>query len=178
MTMTKTALIIIDVQEAIVTPKLFEKELMIKNLICLTDFFHRKESEVMYVRHDDGIDSELAYQTPGWQIYHELKPLKEEKIFNKTRNSAFIDNGLADHLKQSGIQRLVIAGLMTEYCIDATVKSAFEQGFDVIVPRDANSTMANEYLSAERLHAMFNDKIWNKRFACVMSTSQIIKLLS
>lgn len=38
---------------------------------------------MIYVRHEDGIGEELEVGTDGWQIYHEIAPEKDEKIFEK-----------------------------------------------------------------------------------------------
>ena len=44
---------------------------------------------------------------------------------------------------------MIVVGLQTEYCIDAAVKCGFEHGFEIIVPKESNSTFDNAYMSAE-----------------------------
>ena len=61
--------------------------------------------------------------------YSMLQPLQEgERIFEKCYNSAFKDTGLEEYLKEKKITDIILGGLQTEYCIDATCKSAFERG--------------------------------------------------
>ena len=76
--------------------------------------------------------------------------LKEnEKIFIKTINSCFGNNDLANYLRESKEKDLMIVGLQTNLCIDASVKSAFERGYRVIIPKGTNSTFDNDYMDGE-----------------------------
>ena len=68
-------------------------------------------------------------------------------------------------------------GLQTNFCIDATVKSAFERGYKVIVPQGANSTFDNDYMSGEETYKYYNDMMWPKRFATCVSVDEAIKLM-
>ena len=56
----------------------------------------------------------------------------------------------------------MIIGLQTNYCIDATVKSAFERGFDVIIPAGANSTFDNDYMTGETTVRYYNEDVWEE----------------
>ena len=51
-----------------------------------------------------------------------------------------------NYLKEVNEDTLMIVGLQTNFCIDATVKSAFERGYKVIIPKDTNTTFDNEYM--------------------------------
>ncbi|WP_390892552.1 isochorismatase family protein [Listeria booriae] len=42
-------------------------------------------------------------------------------MFDKTVNSAFKDSGLLEYLISKDENKLIIAGLQTEYCIDTMV---------------------------------------------------------
>jgi hypothetical protein len=68
-------------------------------------------------------------------------------------------------------------GLQTNFCIDATVKSAFERGYKVIVPQGANSTFDNDYMTGEETYKYYNDMMWPKRFATCVSVDEAIKLM-
>ena len=70
-----------------------------------------------------------------------------------------------------------LLGLQTNFCIDATVKSAFERGYKVIVPQGANSTFDNEYMTGEETYKYYNDMMWPKRFATCVSVDEAIKLM-
>ena len=61
--------------------------------------------------------------------------------------------------------------------MDATVKSGFEKGFNIIIPEYTNSTYDNPYFDKEAAYHYFNDFMWNKRYAKVISFEQAVQLL-
>ena len=71
----------------------------------------------------------------------------------------------------------MIVGLQTNFCIDATVKSAFERGFNVIVPKGTNSTFDNDYMDGETTYRYYNEMMWPKRFASCISVAEAIKIM-
>ena len=92
--MKNTVLLVVDVQTALVEAGPYNKERVIGNIAYLLQLCRANGVEVVYVRHDDGEGSNLEQGTPGWQIYNEIKPMKEERIFEKQYNSAFLHTGL------------------------------------------------------------------------------------
>jgi nicotinamidase-related amidase len=56
----------------------------------------------------------------------------------------------------------MIIGLQTNYCIDATVKSAFERGYTVIIPEGTNTTFDNDYMTGETTVRYYNEDIWEE----------------
>ena len=98
-----------------------------------------------------------------------------EKIFIKNINSCFGNKDFTDYIKDDNT--LMIVGLQTNFCIDATVKSAFERGYKVIVPQGANSTFDNDYMTGEETYKYYNDMMWPKRFATCVSVDEAIKLM-
>jgi len=161
------ALLIVDVQQAMVTGGMYREEETLTAIERLLSAARAHHAPVFFVRHDYGAGHEWAHGTPGWQIYAPLTPLPNEPIVDKLRNSAFYRTELDALLKERGIDTLVICGVHTEFCIDATIRSAFDREYTVIVPSEANSTNGNEYMNAERLHAYYNDFLWPNRYALV-----------
>jgi nicotinamidase-related amidase len=131
---------------------------------------------VIYVRHDDGAGSDLELNTRGWQIYEQIAPAPGEKIFDKRFNSAFRKTGLKDYLDQKEYHTIILTGMQTDYCIDATCKVGFEYGFDIIIPEDTVTTFDNGLLTAKQLNDYYLHKIWNKRYAKVKSFQEVIDI--
>jgi nicotinamidase-related amidase len=175
--MSNSILLVVDVQTALIKEHPYNEEKVIENIKRLISIARDSNKEVLYVRHDDGIGEELEYGTDGWQIYNEIAPNKDEKVFEKKYNSAFFKTGLKEYLETKKIDTIILTGLQTEYCIDATLKSAFDNGYNVIIPEQTNTTFDNEYLSGEKLYEFYNYKIWNNRFAKVPSVDEVSEFL-
>ncbi len=175
--MSNCVLLVVDVQAALIQNHPYNEENVMENIKELISISRDSNKEVLYVRHDDGVGEELAYGTEGWQIYREITPNIGEKIFDKKYNSAFLKTGLREYLETRKIDTIILTGLQTEYCIDATVKSAFENGYNVIIPEQANTTFDNKYLSGEKLYEFYNYEIWNNRFAKVLPLDEVFNFL-
>ena len=61
--------------------------------------------------------------------------------------------------------------------IDASVKSAFERGYRVIIPKGTNSTFDNDYMDGETTYKYYNEMMWPKRFADCISLEEAIEML-
>lgn len=172
-------LLIVDTQKLIVNEKLYEFDRFVSNVKELINKARTNRIEVIYVRHDDGPDSELTKGNIGFEIYEEFKPINGERIFDKNVNSAFKGTGLLEYLINKGEKDIIIAGLQTDYCIDATIKCGFEHGFNIIVPEYANTTVNNKFMSSEQSYRYYNEFIWNGRYAkCISIDETIIKMNS
>ena len=84
----------------------------------------------------DGRSAFSDKDDPLTAICAEVAPAGEERLIVKTQASAF-GAGLGDELRAGGIEWLVVAGVWTEACVDATVKDALAQGFRVLLVKDA-----------------------------------------
>ena len=122
------ALILIDIQEGLVNENPYDAKNLIANTKALIKNFRDQNIEVIFIRHseDEGL---LATGSDNWQVYHELKPQKNEKIFNKYYNSIFKDSGLKEYLDSKSITDLTFVGMQVEFCIDTSVKVGFEYGY-------------------------------------------------
>ena len=121
-------LLVVDTQKAITNDKLYQFDLFKSRVIELIRTARNNKIEVIFVRHDDGIGNELTKGNDGFEIYDGFQPLNGELIFDKNVNSAFKDTGLLDYLRQKEENTIIIVGLQTDYCIDATIKSEFDGG--------------------------------------------------
>ena len=170
-------LLVVDAQKAITNSRLYHFELFEANIIKLIDSARKSGIEVIFVRHDDGVGNPLTKGNDGFEIYENFQPMENERIFDKTVNSAFKNTGLTEYLKEKGENTVIIVGLQTEYCIDATIKAGFERGFGIIVPANCNSTFDNDYMTAELTYNYYNNFIWNKRYAECISFEETLKML-
>lgn len=170
-------LLVIDAQEQITNEKLYNFEGFVDSVKRLIAAARANGVEVIYVRHDDGAAPGLVKGTDGFEVYSGFAPAPEEKIYDKTVNSAFRNTGLLEYLRGKDVRRVIVTGLQTDYCIDASVKCAFEHGFEVIVPHDANSTTDNAFMSGEQSYKYYNDFMWKNRYARCISVDETINLI-
>jgi nicotinamidase-related amidase len=171
----KMILLVVDTQKLITNEELHKFDTFVANVKKLIHEARANNIEVIYVRHDDGAGSELTKGNDGFEIYEGFKPMENEKIFDKTVNSAFKESGLLEYLITKGEKDIIIVGLQTDYCIDATIKCGFEHGFNIIVPEHANTTVDNKFMSAEESYKYHNEFMWNDRYAECISLDETIK---
>ena len=167
------ALIVIDIQEGLVKENPFDTKNFIINTKAIIQHFRDQNIEVIFIRHseDEGL---LAMGSDNWQVYHELKPQENEKIFNKYYNSIFKDTELKEYLNRKNITDLTFVGMQVEFCIDTSVKVGFEYGYKITIVEDAISTFDNEHLPADKILSFYKEKIWRNRFAQLKTSKEIL----
>lgn len=167
----KSALLVIDIQNLLVEEKPFAIE---ERLVLWQDSITKARQagiEIIYVRHHD---QELVKGTADWEIHSIVAPLASEKIFDKTFNSAFKETGLHAYLQEKEIEQLIIMGMATNFCIDTTIKVAFELGYKVAVIQDGTTTGYSGKLDAKDLIDHYQN-IWSWNFAQVDRLENIIR---
>jgi len=116
-------------------------------------------------------------QTKGAEIHQNVKPLGSEKVIVKHYPNSFRETELLEYLKSNNITDLVICGMMTHMCVDATTRAAKDFGFNCIVIGDACATrdleINGETLKASEVHKSFLAAL-NGFYAKVITTSQYL----
>lgn len=175
--MGNIVLLVVDVQNVLIEEHPYNEQRVIENIKKLISTARDNKKEVVYIRHTEGKGTEFEQGTDGWQIYDAIAPNDSEVIFQKQYNSSFHKTGLRDYLEGKDIDTIILVGLQTEYCIDATLKSAFDYEYKIIIPEETNTTFDNKYLSGDKLYEFYNYSIWNGRFANILSVDDVIKTL-
>ena len=171
-------LLVIDTQKGITDDRLYEFEKFKANVKELISLARANGVEVVFVQHDDGPGTGFSVGDVDYEIYDEFAPVGPERIFAKAVNSALHPStDLYEYLKEKKEVSLMIVGLMTNFCIDATIKTAFDLGFEIYVPEYANSTSDNEYMDKETCYNYHNKFLWPDRFANCISMEEARELL-
>ncbi len=142
---------------------------------ALIEVARKNEVEVIYVQHDNGQGTGFSVGDAGFEIHRELYPNEGEKRYVKTVSSVFCGTGLKEYLENKGEDTVVIVGLLTNFCIDASVKSAFEMGLKVIIPEGTNTTFDNPYMDKDMTCKYYNEFMWPGRFAECISVEETIR---
>ena len=166
-----TALLVIDIQTALIEAKPYAVDNCLSVWQKAIATCREKNIEVIYVRHND---DELLTGSRGWELYGAIAPEDGEKIFDKHYNSAFKETHLQAYLDSQAIERLIIIGMATNYCIDTTIKVAFELGYNVTVIKGGTTTFDDMKITAEQLDDYY-ENIWNGRFAQVVELENMLK---
>lgn len=168
-------LLVIDTQKGITDERLFAFDQFKSNIRLLLSEAREHGVEVVYVRHDDGPGTGFSVGDEEFEIFEEFAPKENERIFDKTVNSAFHSStGLTDYLAEKGEREIMVVGLQTNFCIDATVKSGFEQGYEMYVPEYANSTFDNDYMKKDVCYHYYNDFIWPQRYVQCITMAEAV----
>jgi ureidoacrylate peracid hydrolase len=99
----------------------------------------------------DGRDLSLDYKISGLfcpkgsrdaAVLDEVAPQGDEIVLTKTSSSVFISTNLHYVLGNLGIKQLIIAGALTDQCVDSAVRDACDLGYLVTLPVDACATQS------------------------------------
>ncbi len=170
-------LVVIDMQKAILVDELYNVNNLIANVKKLIETARENQVEVIYVQHDAGEGSGFSVGDEGFAIADEIAPKEGEKVFVKSINSCFGNKDFTAYLEASKDDELMIVGLQTNFCIDATVKSAFERGYYVAVPENAHSTFDNPFMNGETTCAYYFQEVWPGLFADCVSMDDALEML-
>lgn len=143
-----TALLIVDLQKAIDDPRWSHigprnNPQAEANVAALLAAWRQDGRPIIHIRHDS-VEPDSTYRPggPGHAFKAEATPLPGETVFGKRVNSAFIGTGLDECLRSRGIATLVVAGVITNNSVEATVRMAGNLGYDVRLVADACFTFA------------------------------------
>jgi ureidoacrylate peracid hydrolase len=157
------ALLIIDVQNhriATGNSEYFDRslrEVVLPNIRRLQTACRSGGIEVMYSVIEnmtrDGRDRSLDYKISGidvlrgsWEacVLDEIAPAEDEMIFRKTSSSVFISTNIDYVLRNLGVRSLIVAGLLTDQCVESAVRDACDLGYLVTLVSDACATASAE----------------------------------
>ena len=145
----ETALIIIDIQNDYFNGgamQLTDAAAAAEKAKTVLAYFRTKKMMVIHVKHialQKGATFFLP-DTKGAEINEQVLPLAAEKVITKNYPNSFRNTELLAYLKYHRIKNLVICGMMTDVCVDATVRASMDYGFKNIVISDAVATRDRE----------------------------------
>jgi nicotinamidase-related amidase len=157
--MPNEAMLIIDVQNAILgsadTPRQIKNHAALDEVAArIAALIGRARSQripVLFVQHDGPPGYRLETGTPGWEIRPEIAPMAGEPVLHKKACDSFFETTLAAELESRRIGKLIVAGCMTQYCVDTTVRRAVSLGYDVVLVSDGHMTADSGELTYEQI---------------------------
>ncbi len=181
----KTALLVIDIQKdyfpggkyPLVNPlEAAQKAYMI--LQC----FRESGNQHVHIQHISLEPDAIFFISGdrGTDIHDAAAHFEGEPIVYKHEPNSFLNTNLLELLQSWEIERVVITGMMTHMCVDATARAASDLGFQVIIAEDACATRDLKYgdttIPAELVHKSFLAAL--KSYGRVMKSEEILALLA
>jgi len=128
---------------------------VIPNLQALLAACRAKGIEVMYTviasLTEDGRDLSLDYKISGLfcpkssrdaLVIDEIAPVGDEIVLTKTSSSVFISTNIHYVLGNLGVKQVIMAGALTDQCVDSAVRDACDLGYLVTLVTDACATQS------------------------------------
>ena len=139
--MTQTALLVIDVQNAVVAEGAQRESEVLAAIADLARRARAAGTPVIYVQHNEPPFPAMRHGGDGWQVHPAVAPLPGELRIDKTEADSFTGSpSLAAALEALGARRIVMCGLQTDHCVNATVRSGHAKGYEVVLAGDAHTT--------------------------------------
>jgi nicotinamidase-related amidase len=144
--------VIIDVQVGLVRlmpPELQDR--VVSNITVLLSQARSSGIPVVFVQHDGPKGHPIEAETAAWAIHPSIPPQRGEPVIRKKASDSFYETRLAEELQARKITHLIIAGGMTEYCVDTTCRRAVTLGYDVTLVADAHLTRDTPALTSSQI---------------------------
>jgi nicotinamidase-related amidase len=181
----KTALLVIDIQKDYFPGGKFplvNPEEAAKKAYMLLQCFREHGGRHVHIQHISlKPDATFFIKGDNGSDIHDLVAHFEgEPIIYKHEPNSFLNTDLLELLKGWGVERVVITGMMTHMCVDATTRAASDLGFQVIIAEDACATRDLKYgetvIPADLVHKSFLAAL--KSYGKVMKSEEVIALLA
>lgn len=181
----KTALLVIDIQKDYFPGgryPLVEPLAAAKKAYMLLQCFREHSGHHIHIQHIS-LESNASFFIKGdngSDIHDSAAHFVGEPIVYKHEPNSFLNTNLLEILKGWRIERVVISGMMSHMCVDATARAASDLGFKVIVAEDACATRDLEFggivIPAEHVHKAFMSAL--QSYGDVMKSDEVIALLA
>ncbi len=177
----KTALILIDIQNDYFPGGRMELEGPLEaagQARRLLEDFRRRGWPTVHIRHVSVRPGATFFlpETEGVNLHTSIAPLDGETIIEKHYPNSFRETTLLEHLRGLGAERLVVCGMMTHMCVDASVRAAADLGYPVLLAADACATRALTYgdttVPADHVHRAFLAAL--KSYGQVLSAGELL----
>ena len=158
------ALVIVDIQNDYFpggAHPLVGPEAAAANAQRLLEAFRKSGEPLIHVQHvwDAPDASFMRPGTDGVEIDEVVAPAAGEPVIQKASPNSFLGTSLEEELRARGVEHVVVCGMMTSMCVDATVRAAVDLGFEATVVHDACATrdldFAGETIPARQVHGAF-----------------------
>lgn len=150
------------------------------NIAKLFNQWRAAGRQIIHIKHQSDQTDSLFHPSKVTSDFKDnVKPLENEIILTKKKNSAFIGTNLEAILTEKQIYRVVIVGLTTAHCVSTTARMSNNLGFETIVVSDATAAFAlkdhlRNLIDAETVHSLSLATLHDE-FATILTTEDMIE---
>ncbi len=108
---------------------------------------------VFHIQHDAGAGSPYDVNADIGKICKEVAPIAGEPVITKNYPNSFVNTDLDAALKKAGVKNIILAGFMTQMCINSTAHGGFNLGYAVTVVASTTATRPLESANGKILSA-------------------------
>jgi nicotinamidase-related amidase len=143
--MERTALVVIDAQQeyfaALGKVVLPDGPAAVKQIARALAWARAEKVPVIHIVHESTKPGAAIFApgSPALAVHPDAAAVGNEPIFTKHLPGSFTGTPLEDTLRKRGVERLIVAGFMTQMCVDTTTRQAAHLGFGVTVLADATA---------------------------------------
>ncbi len=153
------ALLVIDMQQALLSGAYRETEVV--NVVnALSSRIREADAPVFFIQHNHSSFAPMMQGAAGWQIHASMEQRPTDRLLEKAASDAFYGTDLEEQLRTLAVCELIITGLQTEFCVDATCRAALSRDFDVVLVADGHTT-GNSHLPAQAIIEHHNNTLAN-----------------
>ena len=156
---------------------------LVPNIQRLQKFCRDNGIEVIFTKNEslteDGRDRSLEYKILGFnapkgseegKILEEIGPEGDEIVIPKTASSVFNATNIDYVLRNLGIDTLIIGGVVTNHCVETSVRDAVDRSYNVVVVKDCCAALSENYHE-------YSLKSMKHIYARIRSTDEVINWL-
>ncbi len=148
----KSAVLVIDVQQGLCVGDgaAFQCAATIERINLVTGRARSAGLPVVFVQHESSTGY-LEHGTSAWQLAVGLDVKPHDIKVRKTTPDAFLRTDLEEVIRKAGVQKLIICGMHSEFCINTTTRRALALGFPVVLFRMATHLQATAQFHPSKL---------------------------
>jgi ureidoacrylate peracid hydrolase len=142
--------------------------------ITFTDDYHELTPEPYGIL--KGVVDSRSFRKGSWgaEIIDELKPEPQDIVIEGKRGlDGFASTNLDFILRSRGITNIALGGFLTNCCVESTMRTGYEKGYNVITLKDCTATLSEEEqrLAVEKNYPMFSRPMNHDEFLTELSGS-------
>lgn len=143
----------------------------------LAEAVRSRSGQVIWIQHCGRAGDAFERGAPGWALLPELQRGPADIVIHKSLNDPFAGTDLQMTLQNLAPESLLVTGWATDFCVDATVRSAVSHDYDVVIVSDGHTVSDRDHLDAVSIMRHHN-WVWRNlitnRSIKVATTAQLL----